>query len=332
MTRFFQAHGAAIRCLEFEGGWSATVSDATGLCTLAHTAWLVCALPYTANLQSFTLRGPFDCAGMALLARSRRLEHLHLVVPDDRGLQHLTRLSHTLRSLYLDVDMQTTSLQAVSALTALTWLRILHADDSFVDCLRLLTALRSLEMWEIASDDVTADMFLPSSLTFLQMGAEDVLPVPATLGQCVDLRKLDLNADLDDSHETLEQLSTCTYLRSLSVRFGHLGLTFPAPVLRLTALRLLDLSFCWSGEATVCLPDSISALEHLRLLGLYDDQVEGVEVDSTITALTRLDVITLGDVEHIAVRSHSPGDDEHRLEARPAASPAGRVYWSFSSP
>lgn len=93
--------------------------------------------------QSFTLQGPFDCAAMALLARCRRLERLDLSIPDDGGLQLLQTLPGTLRSLQLKVDIETTALQQVSALTALTELSICGACIGFEDCLQPLTALRS---------------------------------------------------------------------------------------------------------------------------------------------------------------------------------------------
>lgn len=42
-----------------------------------------------------------------------------------------------------------------------------------------------------------------------------------------------------------------------------------------------------------------TALQRLRVLNLYHDNLEGVEMDSTITVLTRLEEIALGDVEHV---------------------------------
>lgn len=170
----------------------------------------------------------------------------------------------------------------------------------------------------IADDGDVEILALPTSLRHLVMDDEHLFLVPAAVGHCVGLRDLRLSADLVDDDEYLAQLSKCTDLRSLSFHWGRIESAFPSAVLRHTSLRMLSTSRCWAKGATICLPEGITALQRLRVLDLADAEADKVEMDSSITALSRLEMFTIA-FQNVVVWSHAPaaGGDERRIEVTP---------------
>jgi hypothetical protein len=147
---------------------------------------------------------------------------------------------------------------------------VAHGGDLMQLCFEALRASSALVLRADfrrigAFTDTVAEQLLgtlPPTLTELQMSCDDVLQLPASLGQLTSLEVLDLSncrrlARLPDA---IGQLSALQTLRLRSCRSLR---ALPASIGRLSTLRTLDLHSC---DALAALPDSLGELPGLQTL------------------------------------------------------------------